>query len=486
MTLMFPRLARNFARNGYYPTDEITLERILQTLAPTASGRMRICDPCAGEGVALAETAHALGRDLVEACAVEYDRGRAAHARTLLDRVLHSDLFDTMISRQSFGLLWLNPPYGDLVSDHSGASQYQGSGRRRLEKAFYQRCLPLLQYGGILVFIVPHYVLDDELCGWLCNHFTELRIYAAADPTFKQVVIFGIRVRRQDLARPRDVAQVRERLQAIGAGQELAEVLPESWPWEPYAVLSVSSDMEHFYQLTLEPEQFASEIHRLGGLWPDFILHFGQSGVQPRPPVRELSRWHLALALAAGAISGVVTSRSGRVLALKGDTYKDKVRKTEFTEDEDGNVSEVRILTDRFIPIIRAWEMTPGSPNHGRVLTISSSPTPNDEPSAPLPASEPHRERPQPLFFPGQIVMTAAVNHLVETGQFNPASILKRHLEGDWGNLSDDDWNLNQRALTHGDRLFSSYDVDTGDESRIWIITESDRSVTTLLLPSDY
>ncbi|MEI0619067.1 DUF6094 domain-containing protein, partial [Pseudomonas aeruginosa] len=80
-------------------------------------------------------------------------------------RVLHSDLFDTMISRQSFGLLWLNPPYGDLVADHSGASQYQGSGRRRLEKAFYQRCLPLLQYGGVMVLIVPHYVLDDELTG---------------------------------------------------------------------------------------------------------------------------------------------------------------------------------------------------------------------------------------------------------------------------------------------------------------------------------
>ena len=135
--------------------------------------------------------------------------------------MLHSDLFDTMISRQSFGLLWLNPPYGDLVADHSGASQYQGSGRRRLEKAFYQRCLPLLQYGGVMVLIVPHYVLDDELTGWLSNHFTGLRIYAAADPTFKQVVIFGIRVRRQDLARA-DANQVRSRLQAIGAGQEKA------------------------------------------------------------------------------------------------------------------------------------------------------------------------------------------------------------------------------------------------------------------------
>ncbi|WWL46292.1 DUF6094 domain-containing protein [Pseudomonas parakoreensis] len=92
--------------------------------------------PRAGEGVALAEAAHLLGRDQVRAFAVEYDRERADHARGLLDRVLHSDLFDTLISRQSFGLLWLNPPYGDLVADHSGASQYQGSGRRRLEKAF--------------------------------------------------------------------------------------------------------------------------------------------------------------------------------------------------------------------------------------------------------------------------------------------------------------------------------------------------------------
>ncbi|EMR0711643.1 class I SAM-dependent methyltransferase, partial [Pseudomonas aeruginosa] len=51
MALMFPRLARNFARNGYFPTDEVTLERALQALTPAPSGRMRICDPCAGEGV---------------------------------------------------------------------------------------------------------------------------------------------------------------------------------------------------------------------------------------------------------------------------------------------------------------------------------------------------------------------------------------------------------------------------------------------------
>ncbi|MFA1047326.1 DUF6094 domain-containing protein, partial [Pseudomonas ficuserectae] len=109
MALMFSRLARNFARNGYYPTDELTLERTLQALVPASSGRMRILDPCSGEGVALAEVAHRLERDRTEAYAVEYDKERAEHSKTLLDRVLQGDLMDTMISRQSFGLLWLNP-----------------------------------------------------------------------------------------------------------------------------------------------------------------------------------------------------------------------------------------------------------------------------------------------------------------------------------------------------------------------------------------
>ena len=478
MALMFPRLAHNFARNGYYPTDETTLERALLALAPSPNGKMRIFDPCAGEGAALAETAHALGRDRVEAYAVEYDQERAEHCKTLLDRVLHGDLMDTLISRQSFGLLWLNPPYGDLVSDHSGASQYQGSGRQRLEKAFYQRALPLLQYGGVLVFIVPHYVLDDELCGWLCNHFTELRIYSASDPRFKQVVIFGIRIRRQDLAQPQDVKHVRARLQAIGAGTLTAEALPDSWPWEPYRVLSATTEQEHFYRITLEPEQFSQEVKRLRGLWPDFTLHFGQNGIQPRPPVRKLSSWHLALALAAGAISGVVTSKNGRVLVLKGDTYKDKVRKTEFTEDQDGNVSEVSILTDRFVPIIRAWDMTPGSPDLGRVITISSS---ADTPAKP---DEPH---PTPsLFTPGRLVITQGIADLVDNDILDVTHYLKRHFAGDWGEIEYYDQTSNQHALTNVDRLLSRYTLDDDKEPELWIITEADRSATTVLLPSEY
>ena len=66
-----------------------------------------------------------------------------------------------------------------------------------------------------------------------------------------------------------------------------------------------------------------------------------------------------------------------------------------------------------------------------------------------------------------------------ETGQLNPAPLLKRAIWRETGTLDQEDWNTNQRALKFGDRLLSSYDIDAG-ESRLWIITEADRSSTTL------
>src|SRR5690606_19434955 len=267
------------------------------------------------------------------------------------------------------GLLFLNPPYGDLTRGVDGNIGYAGQGRPRLEKLFYQRSLPLLQYDGVLVFIIPFYVLDAELVGWLTRHFAELRIYRAVETQFKQVVIFGRRVRQRDQTSDESKA-ARARLLRIGQGAVEAEELPTEWPFLPYTVPSSAAGPEHFYRVTLEPEQFADEVHRLQGLWPSIDTHLMASQRSPRPPARALSHWHLALALAAGAISGVLTSKTGKVLVVKGDTHKEKSLTTEEPERYDGSVAETRILTDRFVPVIRAWDMTPGSPTRGEVLTI--------------------------------------------------------------------------------------------------------------------
>ncbi len=106
------------------------------------------------------------------------------------------------------------------------------------------------------------------------------------------------------------------------------------------------------------------------GLLASYETHLGAAQQSLRRPARALSQWHLALALAAGAISGVVQSKNGRTLAVKGDTYKQKATTTEYRERDDGSIAETRILTDKFVPVIRAWDLSPDSATLGRILTI--------------------------------------------------------------------------------------------------------------------
>jgi hypothetical protein len=89
-----------------------------------------------------------------------------------------------------------------------------------------------------------------------------------------------------------------------------------------------------------------------------------------------------------------------------------------------------------------------------------------------------------PLFPPGQLVATPGVLRLLEQTKRSPLEFLSRHLRGDWGDLCEEDKSENEFSLEHGFRLMSSYQVS--ENERLWIITEADRSVTTLLLPEEY
>ena len=83
----------------------------------------------------------------------------------------------------------------------------------------------------------------------------------------------------------------------------------------------------------------------------------------------------------------------------------------------------------------------------------------------------------------GRIVAApGALEVLAEAGE-DLRSLLDRHRSGDWGDLDEDDRRENERSLRYGWRIFSSYPVDG---KTIWIITEADRFVTTILLPEEY
>jgi hypothetical protein len=84
--------------------------------------------------------------------------------------------------------------------------------------------------------------------------------------------------------------------------------------------------------------------------------------------------------------------------------------------------------------------------------------------------------------FPlGQMVITSNAASILDTAVVNEG--LRRHAAGDWGDLPPEDAAQNEFGLKHGERLFSAYGKG---EKRFWIITERDRSVTTVLMPEDY
>jgi len=90
-----------------------------------------------------------------------------------------------------------------------------------------------------------------------------------------------------------------------------------------------------------------------------------------------------------------------------------------------------------------------------------------------------------PAKFPlGQVVATpGALAALQGTGE-SPLTFLQRHAQGDWGDLDEEDKQENEFSLTRYLRLLSAYTLKDG--THIWIITEADRSATTILLPSEY
>ena len=82
----------------------------------------------------------------------------------------------------------------------------------------------------------------------------------------------------------------------------------------------------------------------------------------------------------------------------------------------------------------------------------------------------------------GRIVTTPAA--LSTVSQPDIVAALRRHAAGDWGDVTPDDRAANDEALKSGERILSVYQSATG--TTFWVLTEADRSVTTVLLPDDY
>jgi len=130
-----------------------------------------------------------------------------------------------------------------------------------------------------------------------------------------------------------------------------------------------------------------------------------------------------------------------------------------------------------------AWKLQGSYGRHARdLLKAGLIQLPGSDPELADSAIPPGGRPVDKSRFPlGQTVVTAHALDILQPDEI--ALGLARHVRGDWGDLCPEDMLANENALTQGGRLFSAYGQGA---SRFWIITECDRSVTTVLMPQDY
>ena len=304
------------SKGGYYPTPDRVVD-LIADLIRTPNGHyygtreiLRILDPCAGAGDAVARLAERLnGPDTVpvETYGVELHRERAIEAARRLDGTLASDLFATSIANGAFGLLYLNPPY-----------DFDSGGDKRTEHAFLMHCTRYLAEEGLLVFIVPRRRLTVS-ARYLSTHYGRLQCWAFPDPerqVFDQVALLGYR--KKDPV-PDAPAEKRVLEWAFGDPSPLGRR-----SYSNYIPATTPGGDVLFATRTVDPVAAAAEARR-SGLWAnteitDTLWPAKDTRTSPLMPLR---KGHLAMLVAAGFLDNLVLESEERRILVKGRTGKE-------------------------------------------------------------------------------------------------------------------------------------------------------------------
>ncbi len=314
---------------GYFPVNVTEAHRIRGLLRFPGDASATALDPCAGTGKALAVITD--GSKVIRH-GIELDSFRAEEAQATLDGVVHGDCLDVHCAVESYGLLFLNPPYDFECSEGHN---------ERTERLFLEHCFRWLQPAGALVMVIPAQRVGT--CSHvLAAHFREVAIYRLTEPDsarYQQVVVFGIRRSRQERERLKDpeVARERGRLwQLANKYQDLPSLDSESGLSRVYAV-PPGNPAELVYRGL--PLDFVEDIlprsaaYRQAGR----VLFAPRSTVTGRP-LTPLHAGHVAILAVSGCLDGLFGEGEDRHLACwSTDKTTDR-----FEETDDQGVTTVR------------------------------------------------------------------------------------------------------------------------------------------------
>ena len=429
---------------GYYPTDIEHVKYLEQGIEFPEDISVNLFDPCCGCGLALRTLA---GENNCLTYGVELDKHRAEEALTRLNRVAFGTYFQSRISNEAFHLMLLNPPYLSVMTE--------GGNNSRSEKRFLIDSISHLIYGGMLIYIIPYYRLTPDICRVLCDNFGDLTVWKFMGEEFKrfkQVAILGKRIKRRDGSEL--VSELAELTLKPDSIAEISEL-----PSNHYSLPKIEKNVELFKGAEFNVAELTEQLSRS----KSFSRLFEKSKLDSeiKRPLLPLNIGQVGLIGGSGLINGLVECDTPHI--IKGRIVKENTINKEENMNSKGEIIGETVHETRSNKMIF------------NLLT----------PQGFLSLSDYEEEKPAKSNLPltlGRTVITANAKNILS--DLDIATALRRHQSGDWDELCDEDREVNEDALENGFRIMSVYTSKNG--TKFWVITEADRSCTTVLMPEDY
>jgi tRNA1(Val) A37 N6-methylase TrmN6 len=458
---------------GYYPLPEGQAPMLRARLA-FPQQKTSALDPCCGKGTAILDLTDSSQTDVY---GVELDANRAAIAKsTAIKTIIQGNIFDVRARVERLSLLYLNPPYDFEVGPLAN---------QRMERLFLAHTYSWLKPKGILLMVIPVKAVSDTM-ETLTTRFKDIQIYRMGgeeSEKYDQCAVFGVRHNNNG----KDQLLLRQQVQRM---LSYSENLPMLTP-HPDRMYSVPPTGEVEITYVGLPLDEIEDRLMASNAWKAAVpLLLPKQEVAGGRPITPLHGGHVGLLATAGMLNGVFGQGEQRHLArwrpVKHTTTTTEVEDDiEITRTKERFSNELALVFSSGRTLVLT-ETKPPEPEKGepKVETPDDSDTVMEDAAVFARLNGPDSRQ---LFQLGRLVMTRTVQDLVMSEGFNPYPHLAAHKSGNWGDVSDSDRKANDYALKQGDlRIFSCYDAPQTPDGKLWIITEADRSSTTILLPSDY
>ena len=435
---------------GYYPTEPEHVKHIVRGIEFPEGVSANILDPCCGCGQALKIFAQ---NGNCSTYGVELDSYRAEEALGLLDRVGFGSYFHSRVSHEAFHLMLLNPPYLSVMTE--------GGNNTRNEKRFLVDSLYHLMHGGLLIYIIPYYRLTADICRVLCDNFTDLTLWKFMGDEFKrfkQVAVMGIRRKRQDGSNlVKELAELALEPEKL---PELAEL-----PTGRYQLPTMATKVNLFKGAEFNVHELAEQLNRSTSF--SRLFEKNKLDSADKRPLLPLNIGQVGLIGGSGLINGLVECDTPHI--IKGRIVKENAVNQEENLNNEGERISTTVVETRSNKMIFNLLTSQG------FLSLSDYGNKNIDDAE-------NSDEGNKSFPLGHVVITTNASNVLDGRDIN--TTLDRHKSGDWGEVGESDWKANDNAIKYGGRILSAYTGSAGD--KFWIITEADRSATTVLMPDDY